>query len=499
MSRFLKKYWHLIALALIILLGSFLRFYRLPQSTSFLNDTVRDIDKVREIIQERKLVLLGPPTSIGSKEVGYGTVYFGPIFYYLLLPFLFLSRLDPMGPVLFVAALNSLSILGIFFLGLKIFDREYLALIISSLLCFSAGHIYYSRFVWNPNLLVFFSILSLIFFYLSLENKNSVYSFLLGIFLGVTIQLHYVSVFLGIFSFGYFFLKKEKRKFLFWMLLGELIIFSPLLIFELRHNYLNLRSLIFIINQGLSRARVGFSLYNLNLMIRKLNIFFIGLKGKFWSFLPLLFLLVAWKNRSAKTKPIIGLFLLGLFSLAFVNFNGVMTERYLLSFLPIYYLMLGIFLDDILENIGYFGSLGIIAVFFSFTLLHLFCEYPKIIKKNDKSLSFFQQNAYIVIQDFKKSCSINQKINIANLYSSDRRGESFRYFFMKEKLPLLPIDNYHDADILYVIDKDYNWDGIVNNTDTWEVYSFEPKVLLDTIDGPEGVKIYKIGKKKKNG
>jgi len=60
----------------------------------------------------------------------------------------------------------------------------------------------------------------------------------------------------------------------------------------------------------------------------------------------------------------------------------------------------------------------------------------------------------------------------------------------------LGLEHYPDADILYVIDKKYGWDGIVNNTDTWEVYSFQPKVLLKVLDGTDGVKIYKIGKRK---
>ena len=89
-----------------------------------------------------------------------------------------------------------------------------------------------------------------------------------------------------------------------------------------------------------------------------------------------------------------------------------------------------------------------------------------------------------------------EEINIANLYNTQRRAISFRYFFNAQKIPILGVEDYPNANILYVIDKDYGWDGIINNTDTWEVYSFQPKVLLKVLNGPEGVKIYKIGKKK---
>ncbi len=83
-------------LVLILTLAAFLRFYRLPEYLQFLGDEGRDVLVVMHMIVHHQWTLLGPTASVGG-------FYTGPIYYYFMLPFLWLSHLDPVGPAVMAA------------------------------------------------------------------------------------------------------------------------------------------------------------------------------------------------------------------------------------------------------------------------------------------------------------------------------------------------------------------------------------------------------------
>lgn len=83
-----------IPFLLIILTASFLRLYKIGAYMTFLGDEGRDVIVAREILSGN-LTLLGPRASAGD--------FFGPIYYYMIAPFLFLMCYDPVGPAIMVA------------------------------------------------------------------------------------------------------------------------------------------------------------------------------------------------------------------------------------------------------------------------------------------------------------------------------------------------------------------------------------------------------------
>src|SRR3989338_6648522 len=93
----LKQYFPLA----IIVLGIFLRFYQLETRTNFTADGGRDYAVVRQMIQTRKPTLLGPKASVGE-------FFFGPLYYYLLIPVLIVGNFDPLSGAVMTALLNSL-------------------------------------------------------------------------------------------------------------------------------------------------------------------------------------------------------------------------------------------------------------------------------------------------------------------------------------------------------------------------------------------------------
>ena len=506
MSRFLKKYWYLVALAFVLLLGGFLRFYRISEISNFSYDQARDTDKIREMIQERKIILLGPSTSVSQGGFGYGTTYFGPIYYYLLIPSLWLAKFDPVGPIAFTALLGTLSIFLIYFIMIKLTKDKSASVLSSFLYAISPAAIEYSRFIWNPNFIPFFALLLFLGLLKFKQKKSKFWCFIVGLFSGVLIQFHFYTYFLVLFAL-IFLLLNSKKKFLetlFFYGFGFILGIFPMIIFDIRHNFLNSRSIFFNLFRLSSHSNksFGFKVANLIALIKRIIDDFVG-TNMFALRLILITLMggaivlfLLNKKFRKQYRMIILLFVWGCLASSIFNRQGIVEKRYLLPLSPFIFIFLGIIISQLNKRR--------ITAIFSLILgaMLIISILPNTIKKtftsHPVSLGYCRDTAFLIIKDVQEG-NFDYKINIANLADLDRRATSFRYFFNAQKIPILGVEDYPNADILYVIDKDYNWDGIVNNTDTWEVYSFEPKVLLDTIDGPEGVKIYKIGKKKKNG
>jgi len=106
----IKKYY--LVLLLIILFSAFFRLYKIDQYMTFLGDEGRDVLVVKRMLIDGKFTLLGPITSVGS-------MYMGPIYYYLMVPFLLLWNFSPVGPAVMVA-----------FFSLSCGEREIIALIL---------------------------------------------------------------------------------------------------------------------------------------------------------------------------------------------------------------------------------------------------------------------------------------------------------------------------------------------------------------------------------
>src|SRR5882672_8128859 len=86
-----SKLFTFIALVVILLIGAYLRLYKIPDYMNFLGDEGRDVLVVKHMIVDHKFTLLGPTASVGG-------FFLGPIYYYFMLPFLWLWHLDPAGP-----------------------------------------------------------------------------------------------------------------------------------------------------------------------------------------------------------------------------------------------------------------------------------------------------------------------------------------------------------------------------------------------------------------
>jgi len=221
----IKQYLPYILLTLILLLGAFFRFYRIREYMTFLGDEGRDMLVVKRMIVDHKLTLLGPTTSVGS-------MYMGPIYYYMMVPFLWLFNLDPVGPSIMVAILSVLTIYLLYRLVSEYFNRT-AGIIASFLYAISPLTIIYGHSSWNPNVVPFFSILLMYSVLKIIVNKKNKWFIVLGLTLGILLQLHYVTfMFLLIIPACFIFTKcRLSIKSLIGGIFSFLVTYSPFLLF----------------------------------------------------------------------------------------------------------------------------------------------------------------------------------------------------------------------------------------------------------------------------
>ncbi len=241
-----------IILIFILSIGSFYRLYHIMNYMTFLGDEGRDVLIVYKILHG-DLTLLGPTASVGG-------FFLGPIYYYFMAPFLWLFNYNPVGPAIMVAFFGIATVWLIYKVGKKFFGAS-VGLIASGLYAISPLVVTYSRSSWNPNPMPFFSLLTLYLTYKALK-KNSIKLFVLSGFLfGITMQLHYLALFLGVIILAYIllyqfaysrnnFFSKSLKQYL-CILLGFIVGWSPFLAFEIRHGFPNIISIFnFIFHSG---------------------------------------------------------------------------------------------------------------------------------------------------------------------------------------------------------------------------------------------------------
>lgn len=250
--KLIARNYDKVILILILSIASFVRLYRIMDYITFLGDEGRDVMVVYKILHG-DFTLLGPTASVGG-------FFLGPIYYYFMAPFLWLFNYNPVGPAIMVAIFGVATVWLIYKIGKEFFGAS-VGLMAAGLYAISPLVIIYSRSSWNPNLVPFFSLLTLYVVYKSVKN-NSVKLFILaGILFGILMQLHYLAIFLGVIIGIYILLFKftfSRNDILpaifkqyFYFLLGFIIGWSPFLLFEIRHEFLNVISIFnFIVRSG---------------------------------------------------------------------------------------------------------------------------------------------------------------------------------------------------------------------------------------------------------
>lgn len=245
MIRFIRAHRTTIIVIGLLLLGAYLRLYKISQYMTFLGDEGRDMLVVKHMIVDHKFTLLGPTASVGG-------FFLGPIYYYFMVPFVWAWRMDPTGAAVMVALCGIGTIYLVYKVGTDFFD-EWVGLIAAALYTVSPVVIAYSRSSWNPNLVPLFSTLAMFLCWQVIVQKRYHLLFWLGVSMGIGLQLHYLFLFLFPVVGVWFLLFGREKKLLRYYgagLIGFLVGYGAFLAFEFRHGFPNTISIIRFLLQG---------------------------------------------------------------------------------------------------------------------------------------------------------------------------------------------------------------------------------------------------------
>lgn len=230
--KWTKRNWYIL---IILIIGAFLRLYKIDQYMTFLGDEGRDSIIVRNLLVKADPILIGPGTSVGG-------MYLGPLYYYFMAPFLLLSNFSPVGPAVGVAILGVATIYLIYIVAKEWFGNK-AALVSSFFFAISPTVITYSHSSWNPNIMPFFSLLSVYSIWQVYKNKKYAFLITCAISFAFVLQSHYLGLLLGPVLFVFWWLSRAPLRYTLLSLLSFAFLMSPLLAFDIRHDWMNLRAL----------------------------------------------------------------------------------------------------------------------------------------------------------------------------------------------------------------------------------------------------------------
>lgn len=507
-------------LGLILTAGVFLRFWQLQNWQFFTYDQARDYLIIKRLILDHKLTLVGPTVLAPG-------VYLPPFYYYSLVPFLYLFNYHLLGPDVYTALLG-ISAIFFFYLLVKDLFGYKTALLSTGLFSLNPYLIHASRHAWNPNTIYFFTILFAFSFLRYLFKGNSNYLQLAAFSISWALNLHYtVIVFIPLLWYLFFLELKSKkisRQFVFSLLIFVFFI-SPIFVFELRHNFPNLKGVLSFVANSNNQTKTSFFMVerlpvmlgdlvkmpitlltgldqSLNLTVNPSHIVLYN-ETKFLSNYGVLFF----------ARAIIGLFFVCL--ACFFAFRGIGRRGYklVLTFLvfgfllrivfplksfyfyhytflfPFVFLLISILFDQLagIKN-GYLYSILLLSVV---TFLSL---YPGGLKNEIKTEKFFLPACRIVANDYSAN-RISVTSNLKDPARWDHNALEYRYFL--ETVYHLNLGNweaidYKNSDILYLIDEGDLTDPL--KMGGMEIEAFYPRKIVQKWITEDGKKIYKMTK-----
>lgn len=211
--------------------------FLLNQNINFVFDQGKDSLAILNIWLNKKPTLIGPWTSIPG-------LFFGPAYYYLLLPFYIIANGNPVFAVIPMVILLILSVIVFY----KKFDKTAALILATSPIAWTI-----TTSAWNPFPMVFISVL-ILFFLDKLKQKNNIKDYFF-VFLFASFGFHFstaFAIFYPIIIILTLLINKVKINItkIFSSCLGFFIPFIPQLLFEVRHSFLQTKAVIKYLSNG---------------------------------------------------------------------------------------------------------------------------------------------------------------------------------------------------------------------------------------------------------
>jgi len=374
--------WSNLILLAILIIFLFFRFYQINQRVQFDWDQERDAQVAKEILSGH-LTLLGP------RVLGPDKFFLAPYFYYLLAPFYLLANLHPRAIIYFLLFYNLVFFVLTYLVLKKSFSRQ-TALIFLLLWSVNKAAIVADVIAWNP---IVVPILVIILLGI-LKKPNWFY---LGILLSVGINFHFQAGFLAVLAVIFLFLSLNKKvnfRSVLTSFSGFSLPFFPLILFDLRHNFLNTKLFIrFLKDRGeggnflawtpvFKNFLSGFLAIDVSEIVALLLLFFFSVIA----------FLIAKRQKSPFLKYFftsLAIFL-AIFFLGFAIYGQRPSEYYFNFLIPLLILIMAEFLKK--WRFGFVLAL-VLALFWSYQSITLLKPLPFSLEDKDRAVRYLAQTA----------------------------------------------------------------------------------------------------------
>jgi len=424
MSR-LKKFLTLnnITFVAIVLLGVFFRFYEIK--TRFVYGHDHDLTSwfIKDVVVDGHLRLIGQQTSTSG-------IFIGPFYYYFQIPFFLLLKMDPIAQVVASSLLGIFGIVTSYWVFSKVFDKK-TGLIASYLYSISFFVVSNDREA-VPTVLViawsiwFFYAISLLF-----RGEQKKGFLILGILVGLIWHLNVaLVVVLPLVLVALFFSKKKLNlRSLLWGV-APLSLFSiPLVLFELRHNFIQIRSFLYSVTTSQGDIYSG-----LSKLLRVLFIVNKNISNFYWNFndfastyylgLVVFVLAVGFLALKRYLKPVetaVVFTWLGVYVGFFSWYSKIVSEYYLNGLFVLYLIVLSRIFVYFSKKTGNVLLIIVLVVFGAFNANRFF---------NEKNPGNGYLQKLDLVEDIKNSAKDKKFDCVSISYITDTGyGLGYRYFF----------------------------------------------------------------------
>src|SRR5574341_1124708 len=199
---------HVALFIIISIIFVFLRLYELEERIAFGWDQVQNSWVMKDMIIDHKFPLEG---MVARGNSGF---YIGPAYYYLLAPFYYLFRLDPIANGFFAATVAIMTFMTVYLVTKKLFTIR-VALFAIALYTISSHMIFLDRVSWPVVFIPIISVLTFYYLYQSIVGKSSNLLFLAAV-VGFSFHFHFTAVFYPIIvalAMPLFIFKKDAMKY----------------------------------------------------------------------------------------------------------------------------------------------------------------------------------------------------------------------------------------------------------------------------------------------
>lgn len=234
-KQFFKKEY--LFLILIFFAFIFTRFYNLDKRIIFGWDQEQFTTQIKDIIINHNFTLLGPRV---TNDLGF---FLAPYLTYFLVPLYLITNLHPFALFYWTIIVNLLFFIVSFIALKRLFSTTH-ALWFLAFWTFNFLAQIYDTTPWWPQLIPIGVMVTILIFTYLKENSDRWYLWIiLGLIQGIFCNMHFQFVFIFFFStlLSFFILRNNKNflKYFFIYIVSFLIMFTPLIIFDLRNNFLN--------------------------------------------------------------------------------------------------------------------------------------------------------------------------------------------------------------------------------------------------------------------